>query len=165
MAFVEIKPVKRVAGASTTGVRISVSDRLGMIVAISGAARDALGVAVGDRVRFLYNADPALPRLRIEVADDGAYTLGAAPGGRGGNGPHRALWVRLGKQPAFEHVDDMKRLDCACEKSAMCAIDIDLPREFRRTGQHQPAGQPSTSTGPRPRPVTVPGVRTKDGAK
>lgn len=139
MAFQELKPTKAATG-SKTGVRLSVSERQGLIVALSGSALDALGdPEPGTRVRVLHDPDPAAPLLRVKIDADGPYAL-ALPPGRKAGGEASALMLRIGRQTSFAKVEPMRGLDCTWEPDVRGVIDIDLPREFRAVSQHQPAG-------------------------
>ena len=116
------------------------------------------GVAATARFRVLVDHDPALPRVRIVLDPDGGFTMGKPPLGDAWR------FVTIGKQSGLP-LTPLKSLECTWERvEGMAAIDIDLPREMRRTAQHQPVGQPSTSTGPRPAPVTLPSGRSGAGA-
>lgn len=176
MPFIELEPPRKAAGIGT-GVRLSITDRLGLrislagdaleailggrfgtsadgsLVARSGAGADAAGGG-GDataRFRVLIDRDPALPRLRIVLAPDGRFRLGKPPLG------NRWRFLTLGRETGLP-MAPLKAADCTWEAvDGQQAIDIDLPRELRSVRQHQPVGQPSTSNGPRPSPVTLPG--------
>lgn len=100
---------------------------------------------------MLIDRDPALPRLRIALAPDGRFRLGKPPLG------DRWRFITLGRDAGLP-LTPLKAADCTWEAvDGQQAIDIDLPREMRSVRQHQPVGQPSTSNGPRPAPVTLPG--------
>lgn len=103
---------------------------------------------------MLLDRDPAMPRLRIVRDPAGPFTLGKPPLG------DRWRFVTVGKECGLP-ASPLPSLDCTWELvDGKPAIDIDLPREMRLTSLHQPAGQPSTSTGPRPAAVTLPGARS-----
>lgn len=156
MPFVELQPAAK--GAGGTGVKISRTDRAGIIVSISGAALAALGGGGDATLRVLHDPDPALPRLRIARDPLGRFRLSEPQRTRG-----LVFLVRIGRLPALAG-DPFKGFACTWEAvEGQQAIDIDLPREMRATVKHQPVGQPSTSNGPRPSTVTLPG-RVKERA-
>jgi len=158
MPFVDLHPVRAKSG---TGISISRSDRNGVIVAISGTAREALRLTAGDRVRIQHDADPALPRLRIMRDDGGQFVANLSPGGKKrGDSPDATLIVRVGRIPALAG-EAVKGLDCTWETAASpAAIEIDLPREMRCTTSVQVGAGNGRST-----TVTLPGRTPVDRAK
>ncbi len=134
MPFVDLQPVR---AARSTGITISRSDRHGVIVSVSGAARAALALKPGDRVRIQHDADPAMPRLRIMADEDGKFTATLSPGSaKNGDRPESALMIRMGRLVALVG-EPAKGLDCHWETASVPgSIDIDLPREFRATTSH-----------------------------
>lgn len=162
MPFVEIMPPKRAGSGIGTGVRMSVSGLHGVRVSIAGAALVAIGDADPDaRFRVLIDRDPACPRLRIEADPAGGFRQARPPTG------DRWRFILLGRAIEGLRLEPQKNLDCLWERvEGRPAIDIDLPREIvvRVVSSHQPAGQPSTSTGPRPKAVTLPGRVREDVA-
>lgn len=156
MGFVEIKPPDKPAKGIGTGVRVSVTDRHGLRVSIAGDALGLLTKAKGDpRFRVLHDADPALPRLRIIRDDaDGRFALLKPPLG------DTWRFITVGRRPWLPP-DALKGLDCTWEivEGMAAAIDIDLPREFRRTQSVDAARTaPSTSySNARTSSVTLPG--------
>lgn len=148
MPFTELQPPPRAASGTGTGVRISVTQRYGVRVSLSGAALATLDAGPAFKLRVYIDRDPALPRLRVVADPAGGFTLRKPPKGEW-------MWFALGALPGLGG-EDLKGLDCTFDAEPR-QLDIDLPRELRATSVHQPAGQPSTSTGPRPRPVTLPG--------
>ena len=162
MPFIEISPPLKQPKGLGTGVRLGVSERMGLRISLAGEALTAIAgrdSAVWDQHTFkvLLDADPALPRLRIMRAGDGRFALSKPPLG------DTWRFITVGRVASFPVIE---RCGCSWESvdHSIFAIDIDLPRELRATSTHQPVGRPSTSTGPRPSPVTLPGVRTKERA-
>ena len=150
MAFVEIEPPRKVAGIGT-GVRISITGRLGLRVSLADAALEAIGGGGATSFKVLIDRDPAMPRIRVALASDGRFRLGKPPLG------DRWRFITLGRDTGLP-MPMLKSCDCTWEAvDGQQAIDIDLPREMRATRQHQPVGQPSKSNGPRPSTVTLPG--------
>lgn len=126
MAFHDLTPARRGTG---TGVRISRSERCGVILALSDDALAHIVLKAGDRVRVQHDPDPAMPRLRISLDDAGVFHATKPPGNRKGS-VVRTLLIRLGHIPALDG-DAAKGLDCLWEQHGAATIDIDLPREFR----------------------------------
>lgn len=122
-----------------------------MLLAAPGRAPTRLGGGDATRFKVLIDRDPALPRLRIALAPDGGFRLGKPPLG------DRWRFITVGRETGLPLVL-LKAADCTWEAvEGQRSIDIDLPRELRSVHQHQPVGQSSTSNGPRPSPVTLPG--------
>jgi len=158
MPFVDLHPAR---GKCGTGITISRSDRNGVIVSISGAAREALRLTAGDHVRIQHDADPALPRLRIMRDDGGQFVANLSPGGKKrGDSADATLLVRVGRTPALAG-DPASGLDCTWEAASIpAAIEIDLPREMRSTTSVQvSAGNGRTAS------VTLPGRTPVDRVK
>ena len=154
MPFVEIMPLKSSKQAGT-GARVSLNDRGGLVISLSGEALAALGGGRVVAVNALLDADPAYPRLRLITSDRGAFKAGKAPLG------DRVRIVRIGHRPEFGETR-FKGLDCIWERleDGRLGIDIDLPRELRCVT----TSVKTTTTGlgdMRTSPVSLPGGRGK----
>lgn len=104
------------------------------------------------RYKILVDRDSAFPRLRVVLAPEGGFKQSKPPLG------DRWKMIRIGRDTGLPE-SKLPATECEWEKvEGQPAIEIELPRELRLTRQHQPVGQPSTSTGPRPAPVTLPGA-------
>jgi hypothetical protein len=154
MPFVELQPLSKLAKGIGTGARISVAEKLGLRVMIADAALEALknkGVS-GGGLKVLIDRDPAFPRLRIVWAKDGQFEIKKTALSK--------VWhyITIGRQVGVPAIK-LKAIEVQWEKTDNgIGIDIDLPpAHFGSRTQVQPVGRPSTSTGPRPAPVTVPG--------
>lgn len=126
MGFIELQPP--VKPKSTTGVRVSVTERWGLTVSLSGEARAPF--ELGKPVKALLDPDKAAPRLRIMQHSEGRFHFMRAPGPQTENG---VLILRVGRQPQLPDVT-FRGYDCTWVWSgteSVAAIDIDLPRELR----------------------------------
>lgn len=161
MPFVELVPKRVPSHQSKTGVRFTLMSQ-GPVVTLSGDAVARLGnPPAGSACKILHDNDKALPRLRIEVAQDGKFVLGTI--GKYKNSGHLA--VRLGKRTVDLGPVKVMRADCTWEPvEGKAAIDIDLPRELRDT---QPDTRKSTSPlgDVRPSGVTLPKVRGMENGR
>lgn len=141
MGFVEIMPPVSHKASSGTGVKLSITERCGWRLSFTDAAIEALG-GVNDKARLkvLVDADPAFPRVRIEIADEGPFRFGKPPIS------DRCRFVTLGRINAFPMPANLPLvLPCTWEMvEGKPAIDVDLPRELRATQQ---ATHPLKKTG------------------
>lgn len=125
MPFVELTPP--VKAKSATGVRVSMSERWGLVVSVSGPPRELF--TTDDALKVLLDPDQAAPRLRIEVHDEGRFRFVNAPGPRG---PSNTLMLRVGRPAQLPDVQ-FRGFDCTWEPvGGARGIDIDLPRELRQ---------------------------------
>lgn len=125
MPFVELQPP--VKAKSTTGVRVSMTERWGLTVSLSGEARAPF--EHGKPVKVLLDPDKAAPRLRIMQHAEGRFRFLRAPGPRTENG---VLLLRVGRQPQLPDVT-FRGYDCTWAwAEGAAAIEIDLPRELRQ---------------------------------
>jgi hypothetical protein len=170
MPFVELKPGPG-ARTSGTGVRLSKSDKFGLTVSFSGRALDAVG---DSGLKVLADLDPAFPRLRILRSPEGPFQMVHSPGRSKAGADAVPTMLRIPPRDDFG-ASEFRALDCVWEPvlsdvsipgepPGVLGIDIELPREMRLTQSVQPVGQPSTSMGPRPNPVTVAGTRVRERA-
>ena len=130
MPFVELQPP--VKAKSTTGVRVSMTERWGLTVSLSGEARAPFNPA--DKIKVLLDPDKAAPRLCIMQHAEGRFRFLRAPGPRTENG---VLLLRVGRQPQLPDVT-FRGYDCTwawAGTESLAAIEIDLPRELRQAVQ------------------------------
>lgn len=86
------------------------------------------------------------------LAPDGGFKQSKPPLG------DRWKMIRVGRDTGLPEIK-LPATECEWEKvEGQPTIEIELPRELRPTRQHQPVGQPSTSTQGRPATVTLPGA-------
>lgn len=127
MPFVELQPP--VKAKSTTGVRVSMTERWGLVVSLSGEPRERF--ELDDPLRVLLDSDKVAPRLRIERQPDARFRFIRAPGPQKDKG---VLILRVGQLPQFAGIT-FRGYDCTWEwagEESAPSIDIDLPRELRR---------------------------------
>ena len=127
MGFIELQPPAK--AKSTTGVRVSVTERWGLTVSLSGEARAPFELE--KPVKVLLDPDKAAPRLRILQSSEGRFRFLRTPGRRTEN---CGLILRIGRQPQLPDVT-FRGYDCTwvwAGTESMAAIDIDLPRELRQ---------------------------------
>jgi hypothetical protein len=156
MSFVELAPTRRRTG---TGVRLSLTERSGVILSLTGAAVEAIGGGQEGAVKVYLDQDPALPRMRVERHKDGPFHVTPAPRGS------ETRLVRVGHVKAIT-APPVSGLDCTWEGvEGRAAIDIDLPRAFfaDRTVTTEARLQPHSSAARgRTTQVTLPRVGAGD---
>jgi hypothetical protein len=161
MGFVEVQPIKKAPNKSTTGVRLSCGP-FGISLTFTGAALAALGnPKVETCCKIFHDADPALPRIRVEPHKDGRFVFRK----QGKFGVDYRM-VRVGAAVAVGDIE-LKRLDCVWEFSGKDnrSIDIDLPREFQKTQTATVRPASSTSMRGKEKQVTLPSVGARPGPK
>lgn len=139
MGFTELSsPAKQAVG---TGVKLSIGERGGLTVSLSGPALDAMG-GYGDDgqpIKALIDLHPTVWQIRLLPAKDGRFKWSKPPISKGTH----TRPVRLGKINGIKSGVELKAAMATWEatESGQDGIDIDLPRELLPS--QQPAANPA----------------------